>query len=241
MSGKARIAIGAALAALTLGLAACGGDEEETTTAATTGDTTTSTATGATGGQGLAACEPSEEEAAGIDPATGETGGLEPDCREGTQPPPVELADLEQAANAAGCELELDLRDEGNTHVPRSTPTDFATSPPTSGDHDSTPLADGAYAETPDERYFVHSMEHGRVVVEYQPDLAEEDQLALKGLFDEDPQGLVLIPYPRMDYDVAASAWTNLIGCDTYSPEALDAIRAFIDEFRGNGPEAIPL
>ena len=126
-------------------------------------------------------------------------------------------------------------------HIPASKPTKFDTSPPTSGDHDQVPLGDGAYAEEPDERYFVHSMEHGRVVILYNPSLPEEEQLALKGVFLEDPDGMVLIPYADMPYDVAATAWTQLLGCDAYSPESLDAIRDFRDEFRGKGPEDIPL
>src|SRR4029453_1853521 len=47
---------------------------------------------------------------------------LEPDCREGTTPPPIQFADLRISAQRAGCELKLNLPDEGNTHVPNSTP-----------------------------------------------------------------------------------------------------------------------
>ena len=52
---------------------------------------------------------------------------------------------------------------------------------------------------------------------------------------------MVLIPYADMPYEVAATAWTQLLGCDAYGPESLDAIRDFRDEFRGKGPEEIPL
>lgn len=188
--------------------------------------------------------ESGDLESAAIVPESGSVNDYAPDTREGT--PPAELAqgDLETAAREANCELQLNLPDEGNTHFgPNADPPEYKTSPATSGDHIAPPLqqADGAYVDEVEQKYVVHALEHGRVAIQYSPDLPEEDQLALKGLFDEDPQGLVLIPYPKMDYDVAASAWTNLIGCDSYSPEALDAIRAFIDEFRGNGPEAIPL
>jgi hypothetical protein len=221
-----RTALLAVLVALTAVLAACGGDEEETTTSATASTSTTSST-------------PSGE--AHIDPTTGEFEGLDPDERAGTPPPEVAEADLAEAASAAGCETQLDLPDEGNTHIPDSKPTSYETTPPTSGDHDEVPLADGAYLTEPDPRYFVHSLEHGRVVIAYQPDLPEEDQLALKGLFDEDPDGMVLIPYADMPYDVAAIAWTNLLGCDAYDPEVLSAIAAFRDEFRGQGPEDIPI
>ena len=234
--GTRSIGLATAFAALAVTLGACGGDDETTTTSTSTTSTTTSTEAGTTGAEG--ACGP---EQAFIDRASGEFSGLDLDCRPGTEPAAVETTDLEEAADAASCDLELDLPDEGNTHISPSKPTSYDTSPPTSGDHDQVPLADGAYAETPEERYFVHSMEHGRVLILYNPDLPEEDQLALKGAFEEDPDGMALFPYPDMPYDVAATAWTQLLGCDTYSPEALDAIREFRDEFRGKGPEAIPL
>jgi hypothetical protein len=230
--GTASIGLATALAALAVTLGACGGDDETTTTSTTTTSTTTTPPTGAE------TCAPED---AFVDRASGEFEGLDLDCREGTEPAAVETANLEEAADAASCVLELDLEDEGNTHIPPSETPEYGTEPPTSGDHDAVPQADGAYLTAPPERHFVHSMEHGRVVILYNPDLPEEDQLALKGVFDEDPEGMILAPYEQMPYDVAAAAWTNYLGCDSYGPETLDAIRDFRDEFRGNGPEEIPL
>jgi hypothetical protein len=219
-----------ALAGLAVALGACGGNDEDTTT-------TTATTTEETGTTGAVDANCSAE----IDKSSGEASGLTPDERCGEVPPAVEETTLNEAADAAGCELELGLPDEGNTHIPASQTPKYGTNPPTSGDHDPIPLADGAYLDHPEERYYVHSMEHGRVVVHYDPALPESDQLALKGVFDDDPNGMILIPNEEMPYEVAATAWRNGLGCDAYSPEALDAIRAFRDEFRGKGPEKIPL
>ena len=78
--------------------------------------------------------------------------GLEIDNRKGTVPPDVVDGDLTAAAEAAGCDLQLDLKDEGSTHVdppvPDSLPK-YGTNPPTSGDHYPDPLADGAFSTTP--------------------------------------------------------------------------------------------
>jgi hypothetical protein len=187
-------------------------------------------------------------ENAHVDPNVGVVAG-EADGREGTAPPAVEQARLEQAANAANCELRLDLPDEGNDHFTKENQGKYDTSPPTSGDHygsntepGSGALADGAYIDPPPLSRAVHALEHGRVEIEYSPDLPEEDQLALKGVFDEDPAGMILFPNPDMKYEVAAAAWTNLLGCDRYEGGAtLDAIRAFRDTFRGQGPEPVPI
>ena len=177
---------------------------------------------------------------------SGSTNDFEPDCREGTPPAEIATGDLEQAAKAANCDLQLDLPDEGNTHIgsdPSKAPN-YKTNPATSGDHIDPGFqeADGAYLDTPDPAFVVHSLEHGRVAIQYSSDLSEEDQLALKGVFDESPAGMLLFPNDDMPYEVAATAWTQLIGCKTFEGEAtLDAIRDFRDIYRGQGPEDVPL
>jgi hypothetical protein len=161
----------------------------------------------------------------------GSTNGVTPDDRAGTPPPPVKVADLAAAAKQAGCDLRLRLPDEGHEHIPPGSPTpNYKTNPPTSGAHVDAPYqqADGAYTETPTEIDFVHSLEHGRLEIQYSPDLPEEDQLALKGVFDTMYGATLLFPNDKMPYEVAATTWTNLIGCPTYKGEiTLDAIRDF--------------
>jgi Protein of unknown function (DUF3105) len=184
-------------------------------------------------------------QAAHIEVQSGSVNGIAPDGREGTPPPAVEQGDLRIAADEAGCELDLDLPDEGNTHIqPNDDPPDYKTNPPTSGNHIVPPRmqADGAYIEYPDPVYTVHSLEHGRIDIQYSPDLPEDQQLELKGLFDEDFDGMLLFPNPDMPFDVAATAWTQLIRCPTYEGRAtLDALRAFRDTYRGQGPEPVPV
>ena len=200
---------------------------------------------GGGGGEGEQVAESAEN--ANIDPTSG-VPAADPDNREGTAPPAVEQARLEQAAEVANCDLRLDLPDEGNDHFTKENQGSYDTSPPTSGDHyganepGAGALADGAYIETPPISRAVHSLEHGRIEIQYSPDLSEEEQLALKGLFDEDPEGMLLFPNPDMSYEVAATAWTQMLGCDRYEGGAtLDAIRAFRDTYRGQGPEPVPL
>ncbi len=170
------------------------------------------------------------------------------DDREGTEPPPVENGDLVGASNEAGCDLQQDLPDEGSTHFSEiDKKVDYKTNPPTSGDHyaaneaGSGASADGAFLDTPNWNRLVHSLEHGRVEIQYSPDLPEEDQLAIKGVFDESPGGVILFPNADMPYDVAATAWTQLVGCDSFEGgPTLDVLRDFRDQYLGRGPEAIP-
>ena len=165
------------------------------------------------------------------------------DGREGTVPPELAQGDLAAAAEQAGCELMLDLEEEGNTHLTkRGDAPEYESDPPTSGDHWPEQLADGAYGEYPDPIYSLHGLEHGRIAIHYSPELSEEEQLELKGLFDEDFDGMLLFPNPEMPYEVAATAWTQMIGCEQYEGAAtIDAIRDFRDTYRGQGPEAVPV
>ena len=166
-----------------------------------------------------------------INQGSGSTNGIEPDSREGTSVAAVKVTNLKQAARKAGCRLELHLKDEGHNHIPPTARTpDYGTNPPTSGNHVEAPYqqADGAYSEMPGEIFIVHSLEHGRMEIQYSPDLPEEDQLALKGLYETMYGGTLLFPNENMNYEVAATTWTNLLGCPEYKGDiTLDAIRDF--------------
>lgn len=183
-----------------------------------------------------------------LNTSIGSTNGVQPDDRLGTVPAAAQTTDLQAAAKAAGCKLELRLEDEGHEHIEPTAPTPkYRTNPPTSGNHVIPPYqqADGAYAEMPKEIDIVHSLEHGRLEIQYAPDLPEAAQLELKGLFDTMYAATLLFPNDKMPYEVAATTWTNLLGCPTYKGQAtLDAIRAFGKQtwgkFGGEAVEAFP-
>lgn len=173
-----------------------------------------------------------------INQGSGSSNGVAPDNREGIVPAAAKTEDLQAAAKAAGCVLRLELPDEGKSHLPQDAPLpNYKTSPPTSGNHVEPPYqqADGAYSEMPSELNLVHSLEHGRMQIQYSPDLPEEEQLELKGLHETMYGGTLFFPNPNMDYAVAAATWTNLLGCPEYKGAAtLDAIRAFGKETWGD-------
>lgn len=178
-----------------------------------------------------------------INLASGSSNGVKPDTRSGAAPAAVKVASLKQAAKQAGCTLRPNLKEEGHAHIPPSSPTpDYKTSPPTSGNHVEPPYqqADGAYNEMPAEIFVVHSLEHGRMEVQYSPELPDEDQLALKGLYDTLYKGVLLFPNENMDYEVAVTSWRNLMGCATYKGAiTLDAIRDFGKAHWGHGREPV--
>lgn len=154
--------------------------------------------------------------------------------------PPVETADLEEAARAANCKLQ-EQEEEGNNHVSTDTDVEYRANPPTSGDHYAVPAEDGAYTETPPSEALVHTLEHGRIFIQFDPAVPESVKGDLKALYDEDPYHMVIAPNDTdMPYEVAATAWTRTLGCPKMNDQVFDAIRAFRDEYRDQGPEFVP-
>jgi hypothetical protein len=154
-------------------------------------------------------------------------------------PPAQEETDLFRVAAAAGCVLRNPVI-EGRTHVPPDQDVEYKTSPPTSGNHDPNPAADGFYDAPPTEqttKNFVHTLEHGRIIIQYDPTLAKRRIDQLGGLFNDDPYHMVLMPNRRMSYQVATTAWGHLLGCKEVNDQTFDAIRAFRDRYRDQGPE----
>lgn len=166
-----------------------------------------------------------------INLATGSTNEVRPDFRPEVAVDLKMTSGLKDAADRAGCELLLHLRDEGHKHLPPSAPTpDYRTSPPNSGNHFESPYqqADGAYAESPPQAAVVHSLEHGRLAIEYRPTLPEDEQRELLGLYRSMWAGTLIFPYSDMSSEIAAVTWTNLLLCNQYRGTlTLEAIRAF--------------
>ena len=145
---------------------------------------------------------------------------------------------LDEAAKAAGCRVQR-FPDAGSNHVAGR--VEYKTNPPTSGDHFELPAEDGAYANPPEMEPLVHSLEHGRVVLWFQPQVTAQFKGQMKALFDEDNYHVVLAPNARkMKPAVAASAWTRSIACPAANDKVWDALRLFRDNFRDQGPEQVP-
>jgi hypothetical protein len=164
-------------------------------------------------------------------------GGTQGEFPEGSVPA-IRTADLDQAARAAGCKLE-EFEEEGQGHV--ETTVDYNTNPPTSGDHDPIPAADGAYTGAPETEALVHSLEHGRIVIQFDPAAPDSVKGDLKALSDELQYHVILTPNETgMPFEVAATAWTRSLGCRQMNERVFDAIRAFHADFVDQGPEFVP-
>jgi hypothetical protein len=152
--------------------------------------------------------------------------------------PKRQIGDLDRAAEAAGCTAR-DPKSEGRTET--GEPVEYESDPPHSGDHAPEPAEDAAYrSDPPPDENVVHSLFHGRIAIWFDPDLPEGRIGDLKALFDEAPQHAVLLPRESMEHEVAATAWTHILTCPRFTDATFDAVRAFRDTWRDQGPEFVP-
>jgi len=151
-------------------------------------------------------------------------------------PPPEKTSDLQQAAKKAGCVLKSPPI-ESRTHV--TTPVKYGTNPPTSGNHYPIPEQDGVYTQQPPLTHLVHTLEHGRIEIQYTPSLSAKRISQLGGLFNQDPAYTLLLPNETMPYEIAVTAWGQLAGCKKATDAAFDVIRAFKHRYTGHGPEPL--
>ena len=110
--------------------------------------------------------------------------------------PTQETGDLQDAAKSAGCKV-THPEIEGATHETKTfAPADYGTNPPTSGNHTPDWYEDGIYAPggTPELGKLVHTLEHGRIDVQYKPGTPEADVAKLEALLAESEGGYHMLP-----------------------------------------------
>jgi hypothetical protein len=162
--------------------------------------------------------------------------------------PERQITDLNAAARAAGCVVRS--FPEGEEQRDHSTESvEYATNPPAYGEHNPVPAQDGIYdpGNAPPVEQTVHTLEHGRIIVQYRPGLPEADRLKLESVVNEQlgdfgpGYHMVLMEnQTNMPYEVAATAWAQLLGCRELNDKTFDAIRAFREAHTDKAPEVVP-
>jgi hypothetical protein len=153
-------------------------------------------------------------------------------------PSPEQLRALDTAASAAGCDV-ASFPSEGRDHVTGR--VTYRTNPPTSGAHAAVPAPDRAYTVAPPAENYVHSLEHGRIELQFKPDSPAAVRTALRAVYSESPGKMLMFPNNTgMTFAVAATAWKHRLGCPAINARVPAALRAFRDAYRDHGPEEVP-
>jgi hypothetical protein len=117
--------------------------------------------------------------------------------------------------------------------------------PPVSGPHQSQPLTSGEYETPPDLWQTIHSLEHGAVVIWYNPSAPATDVNEIKDFYNQpsEQEHVIVAPYDYPDQGeqgalpdgslMGLAAWHHLEYCDNLS---LDAAKAFVDDYRATTP-----
>jgi hypothetical protein len=144
-------------------------------------------------------------------------------------------------AQEANCGDIETFEDEGNNHVDVGVNVDYKTTPPTSGNHYGQTAPQGFYApgtaaDIPEE-HFVHNLEHGEIVIWYQPSLPAEVRDDLEAYINRpsSDNALLALSYDQAPAPLTLTAWGAMQQCDGLSEEVIDAFR---ERFQGKGPEA---
>jgi hypothetical protein len=132
-------------------------------------------------------------------------------------------------------ELEAKHIDPGDEHE------DYNTNPPTSGAHFAQPLAPidtGFYSSPVEPEKVLHNLEHGQIVIWYNPDAPEDTISDIEKVTEQQPDATVAVPWDDIEApsQFVLSAWQNLQECVQVSQEVVDDFRT---EFQGRGPESV--
>jgi Protein of unknown function (DUF3105) len=142
----------------------------------------------------------------------------------------------------------------------RNTPeakVDYNSDPPSSGPHYAQWAPWSWYDDPVRQTILVHNLEHGGVVIQYGSEVSESDVQELQSFYQDDPNGLVVAPYPRLGNKFALTAW-NAPPYDRTEEDVEDvdagngyvmtctrfdrgAFEEFRDERRGKGGERFPV
>jgi len=180
-----------------------------------------------------------------LDASGGTHDASAPDASGGARDAPVETIPVDGAECTTTVQQHTD---EGAVHISCTSPTDYLTDPPSSGNHYNCWAAYQTYAAPIPWGNLVHSLEHGAMVIVYNcPEGCADDVANIQSFIDGLPldkdcapslgrNRIILMPDPMLDVRFAASAWTWTLRADCFDP---GAFRQFFNDHYDHGREVI--
>ena len=128
----------------------------------------------------------------------------------------------------------------GRQHLPDGTKITYDTNPPAEGNHYAKPQDAGAYTTPPADGNLVHSLEHGAVILWYNPKKLSKEQIKqLTDIFDSiSLSKTIMTPRDSMDVPIAVTSWGRLLKLQSID---VKQIKAFFETNYDRGPEQAPI
>ncbi len=124
----------------------------------------------------------------------------------------------------------------GRQHIQAGATYRYPSRFPTSGPHDPNWVRSGFYTSPQAPTLVVHALEHGNIVIYYErpgePALAQ--LMGWSERFRGQWDGVVVLPASGLGEAVVLTAWTKRLELERFDAAAA---AAFIDAYRGRGPE----
>ncbi|MGH8928511.1 MAG: DUF3105 domain-containing protein [Acidimicrobiia bacterium] len=125
--------------------------------------------------------------------------------------------------------------DQGQAHLDPSSPApEYNSDPPTSGPHAPAAAACGIYRTAVPDINLVHDLEHGVIVIYYNPDTAGDGREALEDFVRGAGTHAIVVPREGMESPIVLTAWRHLLRLDSFDRAA---IRGFYGRYAQFGPE----
>lgn len=135
------------------------------------------------------------------------------------------------------------IPDEGFEHVPIGTAVTYRAHPPASGPHYPIPAQAGVYPDGLVPGLWIHSLEHGYIVLVYKPPVTQKLLMELQDMVRDFPKSkfgnvkLVIAPYSEMSHPFAVLAWDWRLWLDSFDQAK---VLAFYQAQVDHGREDLP-
>ena len=153
------------------------------------------------------------------------------------------------AAEEAGCTDKEEFESLAGQHIDEGAPhEEYNSNPPTSGPHYEIASDVGFFTTPIEPERVVHNLEHGMIVIWYDPEAPQAVKDDIEALVEQEPLATVATPYDGLDRNFYLSAWNHspadeasegtsyLLGCDAVAQKVVDDFRR---DHQGKGPERI--
>jgi hypothetical protein len=142
------------------------------------------------------------------------------------------------SAAEAGCNEIQEHEPEGRQHVQEGVQVPYQTDPPTSGPHYAEWADPGFYEQPIPAEMLVHNLEHGQLVIWYDPDAPSDAIDDIREFADGNQPAMLAAPWPTIEnpFSFTITGWAASQSCEQFSEEALAEFR---QRYQGRGPEPV--